>query len=950
MPLLRSSSEFFIMNRGKKILQLARSVNDEKENIENIAENLIFLPPYETTKGTSREDQLKAITWFEQVTWEVPHSQLLNEKQVVNETIAQIHGHSRKDKIIKEMPKNSIKKRNKYIRETNLKNKTQNVEETLDNFDSSSETGDFSPLVSEYIPSEDDFSSDDNHDSYKSKIDKKRSVLHQNNVTNSNLNKENENSDKNMNSSMNVSNKIIDTNSNQRNVSKGKRTTDFCYLCESAVLNFARHLKRNHMQEIEVQRIFSMPPKNLKRKILISNLRKKGNYLINLDKCIKPIKKSNFPGDVEYVPCKHCLGFYRPKQLWRHVRKCPLFKGENSKSNHLSDSQSVLTNHMEIDQELRDVVFPKMMADKISLKAKKDFLICKFGSRYLKSHREKHLINVCSRKMRELARLLIEIQKLNSTILNMYDVLQPIHFDLVVAATKIVAKFNPITKVFESPTYAMNIQTSLKQCCDIAILVTLKRKKFNSSLDIASMESNFKTFKQLLEDSWKFEISTVAGYDLSVKKWNKITILPLAIDLKLFRNYLLRKANTATNLLRTNEKDENAYRLLMETVFCRLLLLNRKRVGELERMQLHVYEKASVHHSSEEFENTITPTEKILLTKFKRVVTRGKRGRGVPVLFSLDIQEHVKLLLDLRINFVTNNTYLFPKIGTTNPITGYQVMKKHTKLAKLKNPDALTSTRLRKHLATLTQIFNMSSNDIEQLATFMGHTNDIHKQVYRLPDDVYQTTKISKLLTLMEKGQAAEYKGKTLDEIELNLEEEDNLEEEGEEERREEEEIEEIEEKEREECKTRESESEVLSERTEEIPNNSSKPKNKKRVLIPWTDEQKRLTKLHFQNHIKKKIPPKKNECEDLRRAYPDQFRNKSWPVIKVFIKIYIKLLNTNFYFCKARLNHYVLVEFERLFVWVILCFYVSLFQLNLNSFDKYSFYLYTLIFYIFLK
>nr|CAI5852085.1 unnamed protein product [Callosobruchus analis] len=66
----------------------------------------------------------------------------------------------------------------------------------------------------------------------------------------------------------------------------------------------------------------------------------------------------------------------------------------------------------------------------------------------------------------------------------------------------------------------------------------------------------------------------------------------------------------------------------------------------------------------------------------------------------------------------------------------------------------------------------MNQNDIEQLATFMGHTRNIHQQVYRLPDDIYQTAKISKIPMLMEKGEAAKYKGKTLEEIEINLEEE----------------------------------------------------------------------------------------------------------------------------------------------------------------------------------
>ncbi|KAG5866267.1 hypothetical protein JTB14_013618 [Gonioctena quinquepunctata] len=76
------------------------------------------------------------------------------------------------------------------------------------------------------------------------------------------------------------------------------------------------------------------------------------------------------------------------------------------------------------------------------------------------------------------------------------------------------------------------------------------------------------------------------------------------------------------------------------------------------------------------------------------------------------------------------------------------------KTSNLKNPNAITSTKLRKHLATMSQIFAMTSNDLEQLSTFMGHTSDVHKQAYRLPDDVYQTAKISKLLLLMEKEEA----------------------------------------------------------------------------------------------------------------------------------------------------------------------------------------------------
>nr|CAI5847649.1 unnamed protein product [Callosobruchus analis] len=64
----------------------------------------------------------------------------------------------------------------------------------------------------------------------------------------------------------------------------------------------------------------------------------------------------------------------------------------------------------------------------------------------------------------------------------------------------------------------------------------------------------------------------------------------------------------------------------------------------------------------------------------------------------------------------------------------------------------------------------MSDIDIEQLATFMGHTVGIHRGSYRLPDNVYQTAKISKLLLLMEKGATADYKGKSIEEIDIDLE------------------------------------------------------------------------------------------------------------------------------------------------------------------------------------
>nr|CAI5827409.1 unnamed protein product [Callosobruchus analis] len=69
------------------------------------------------------------------------------------------------------------------------------------------------------------------------------------------------------------------------------------------------------------------------------------------------------------------------------------------------------------------------------------------------------------------------------------------------------------------------------------------------------------------------------------------------------------------------------------------------------------------------------------------------------------------------------------------------------------------------------QILNMTKQDCKQFSKFMGHTEKTHEEFYELPVDIYQTAKVVKLLILMEKGIPTQHQGKSLSEIEVNLEE-----------------------------------------------------------------------------------------------------------------------------------------------------------------------------------
>ena len=76
----------------------------------------------------------------------------------------------------------------------------------------------------------------------------------------------------------------------------------------------------------------------------------------------------------------------------------------------------------------------------------------------------------------------------------------------------------------------------------------------------------------------------------------------------------------------------------------------------------------------------------------------------------------------------------------------------------VKNPKALTSTKLRKHIATLSTVLNLKTTELDQLADFLGHNIEVHRKPYRLPEGTLQLAKISKVLIALEQGRLAEYK------------------------------------------------------------------------------------------------------------------------------------------------------------------------------------------------
>ncbi|KAL5244632.1 hypothetical protein ACI65C_012042 [Semiaphis heraclei] len=260
--------------------------------------------------------------------------------------------------------------------------------------------------------------------------------------------------------------------------------TDCCIFCEKNVTNFTRHITRKHTSEIEVARYLSFPQGSKDRKILADQLRKRGNFLCNVgsEQVIKPVRRPNefstISNAADYLPCKHCYGLYKKKYLYRHEKVCKSIKTElKGRNKAQADAQNLLLTFTETDEQLVKEVFPRMAVDSISLVAKTDLLIKSFGSRYLKCHREKHLVNIVSQKMRTLARLLIQMRNEDPNIKSLLDCLTPKYFDKIIKCTKIVAGYDADNDKFGSPSIVLKMGSALKQCCDIAEFNILKESK-----------------------------------------------------------------------------------------------------------------------------------------------------------------------------------------------------------------------------------------------------------------------------------------------------------------------------------------------------------------------------------------------------------------------------------------------------------------------------------------
>ncbi|KAF5269754.1 hypothetical protein FQR65_LT17931 [Abscondita terminalis] len=340
--------------------------------------------------------------------------------------------------------------------------------------------------------------------------------------------------------------------------------------------------------------------------------------------------------------------------------------------------------------------------------------------------------------------------------------------------------------------------------------------------------------------------------------------------------------------IESNTNIKTSWNLLAKLTLSRIILFNKRRSGESAKITIENYNSRSAwgDENTEELKNSLSDVERKLAACLTLIEIRGKGGRKVPVLLSSVMKDAIDILIKSRneAGIISENRYIFARSSNSlNQLRGHDCLNQVMDNVILARPELITGTKLRKYVATVAQIFNLSKNEYDWLARHLGHDIRVHREFYRPHESAVELTKVSRILIAVDAGKVAEFAGKELQDI--NIEDVPHVEEELQTENLDDEEKSD---NEMEVCEPRETENTIGK---TSAPIAVPVTKKQKGTKVSWTIEEKEGVLNFFKVHIKKGSVEKKHECEECMEKYP-VLKKRKWSDLKFCVKNQISKVN----------------------------------------------------------
>lgn len=547
---------------------------------------------------------------------------------------------------------------------------------------------------------------------------------------------------------------------------KQKTKKYFCIFCRTLVDHFSRHLLNKHKEEEEVLKLLTTPVGSTERKKVLSEIRGKGAVLFNstyeLNKGHLIVARRN-KGEInekKVKPCIKCHNYYSKSSLWRHYRNC---SGEKNAPRDLQARSSAMkfTSSEQLCDEMKTNILPGMEKDSIYEYLLKDEVILEYGNYLCNRHKlDRHLTNMIRSKLRQLSKLTLAMIKASPDIHNLDKALSPQYYDIFIKAVNTVTGFDG--KKFKSPSLVGELGRAMKLVANRRIIHYIK---FNDE----DRKSDIEKWLHIYNYDYYHNVGKSALMTIQKSKYGKVQLVPLTQDIIKVNNYINEQINHAEGILK-RKFDIEAFTTLNNCLLSQIQIFNRKRAGEIEMFEIKEFENRHNISKDSEFYKSLKPSEKAVANKYMRIETRGKLHlKPASILLTRRQIELIKLIIKHRKNASVDdtNSYVFAKKKSF--FKACTALREIAYASDAEHPDLITGTWLRKHIATTAQALNFSENDMTNLAAFLGHDIKTHRQFYRLPNEAIHLAKLSRLLMAMDNGSINEFHGKSLDEINVDL-------------------------------------------------------------------------------------------------------------------------------------------------------------------------------------
>ncbi|XP_064180423.1 uncharacterized protein LOC135249061 [Anguilla rostrata] len=541
----------------------------------------------------------------------------------------------------------------------------------------------------------------------------------------------------------------------------------FCVYCKKSNSKITRHLERKHAAEADVAHALSFPKGSQRRLQLLQQLRHKGDFRHNVavlkkgDGELVTCKKPGFSAAAsDYQPCQYCLGFFLKKDLWRHQGICK-FKPETEVKTR-KRVQAISSKLLPLPKENVGscrVVLCKMHPDDVSMQVKKDPLICKFGDMLFAKHGHNETQHqYIAMKMRELARFVLALQKMDGNIEYLRDVIMPSRFDLAVEGARRVAGYDAVADTYKASSVFLKIGYSLRKAVDIAVGESIIN-------DDVTAEGRGKKFIQLLESKWNACISSHTPGSVPRGKLSRCDVVPLTEDVMKLQTFLWESEENAKRELEGNP-GPTAWRKLSEVLLLEIAVFNGIREGEVAKMLLETYVKRTKTAADAEDDESLTPLEQHLAEMCTAIEFRGKFGKKISVLLTPSMAASIEVLNSARgtVGVLQDDPHVFARLEVDPPVRGGPRLRKYAADSGTQYPEHLTSAKLRKRVATLCQAMHLREDELDRVAESSGYELGVRPESGSVSENTPQLTKVRELLVAMEKGMSAHH-GMPLEEL-----------------------------------------------------------------------------------------------------------------------------------------------------------------------------------------